>query len=153
MFKNFIEKNQKTCFLEYFSTGLLKTKVHYPFLALNDCNKNLCNGGFLCKRYKYCIPIEKVCDGVNHCWNSEDELNCGRYLEYGLQLSIVNISIKIPGRIQISGFFKCKSENKYINISKICDGIIHCNKKMMNYSVKNTKLFVLNFVNAFQNIH
>lgn len=26
----------------------------------------------------------------------------------------------------MEGFFKCKNEEKYINVSKICDGIIHC---------------------------
>ncbi|CAD5126912.1 DgyrCDS14928 [Dimorphilus gyrociliatus] len=71
---------KKKCHLIYNSFGYLETKIHdprYPFGIFN-CNKKFCPGGFLCTEHKFCISIENVCDGINHCWSNEDEFNCSR---------------------------------------------------------------------------
>ena len=63
-------------------------------------------GEFYCKSTGYCISIEQVCDGINHCWYGDDETFCQSF--------------------KPKGFFKCKHQQKYINISRVCDGIVNC---------------------------
>lgn len=72
---------QTKCRIVYSSKGELLTKVPAPSIpfGIHNCHMQNCSGDFLCTRHKFCIPIENVCDGINHCWNNEDELNCGQF--------------------------------------------------------------------------
>lgn len=45
------------------------------------CNVQSCAFGFYkCHRENYCIALENVCDGINQCWQGDDERNCGNLL-------------------------------------------------------------------------
>lgn len=63
--------------------GFLKTNVHKPVDKLLNCNNTECKPGeFLCRTYKFCISITEVCDGINHGFNNDDELYCGKNFFY-----------------------------------------------------------------------
>lgn len=71
------EINETKCVLNYDSFDRLKTIVNYPFMQLYDCEKTSCEAGeYLCPGKKFCISIELICDGINHCFYNEDEMNC-----------------------------------------------------------------------------
>lgn len=58
--------------------GKILSKIHYPYNHLKDCTHMKCEPGeYKCKIFSYCIPIDKVCDGLNHCWYGDDEISCG----------------------------------------------------------------------------
>jgi hypothetical protein len=59
--------------------------------------------------HAFCIHHQNVCDGINHCPNSEDEHNC----DY------------TPHR-QCPGLFKCKISNICVHPSQLCDNQIDC---------------------------
>lgn len=66
------------CQLEYSSMEIMKTKAHSPFYHLSDCPDIPCAIGYYrCFEYNYCVPIRYVCDGVFHCLNGDDEVDCG----------------------------------------------------------------------------
>lgn len=66
------------CTLEYSTNGEMLSNVHYPYLSIFNCSLEKCkNGYFLCSYYKFCISLELVCDGINHCLRNEDEFLCG----------------------------------------------------------------------------
>lgn len=76
--KNFSIWNNisKQCFFNTTSTG-------YPFTNLFNrvdfsCYNNNCSQGqYLCRSSEYCIDIEHICDGVKHCFQGDDEIDCG----------------------------------------------------------------------------
>lgn len=35
-------------------------------------------GEYLCHYNKYCIQIQMVCDGISHCYQGDDEYDCGK---------------------------------------------------------------------------
>lgn len=68
----------KNCFLEYNTKGELLTRINYPFMQIFQCSMKICPSGyFLCPFYKFCLPIEYVCNGINDCLRNEDETDCG----------------------------------------------------------------------------
>lgn len=67
-------KKKRKCVLEYNSAGHLLN-----FNNLVNCKNAKC----ACDEYKcetdgYCIPLNKVCDGLSHCPQSDDEQGCGK---------------------------------------------------------------------------
>lgn len=70
------------CVLEYNTKGEILSRTNYPFMSIFKCSFNKCpNGYFLCSFYKFCLSIDLVCDGINHCLRNEDETNCGRIIQ------------------------------------------------------------------------
>ena len=68
---------KKTCSLYYNSFQSSYIKVSYPFNDLQSCHKKSCSAGeFLCNRLQFCISLELLCDGINHCLYNEDEQFC-----------------------------------------------------------------------------
>lgn len=65
------------CEFGYDSLDERQTIINYPYLSLMNCSKNCRQGYFLCSKFKFCIDIKLVCDGLNHCFHNEDEMNCG----------------------------------------------------------------------------
>lgn len=69
-------KSQK-CLLDVFSTNFIKSSI----FLLKQCNTISCPPSFfLCRNEGYCISIELVCDGINHCFLEDDEKGCGEKL-------------------------------------------------------------------------
>lgn len=65
----------RICLVEFTSLGYLKTQIKETMIE--DCQDNTCKiGEFLCKSTKLCILVDQVCDGINHCWYNDDEINC-----------------------------------------------------------------------------
>lgn len=49
--------------------------------GFDKCSLKQCDPGyFLCSKLRFCIKIENICDGINHCIYNEDELNCSNLL-------------------------------------------------------------------------
>lgn len=70
--------NNTRCKIKYDSQGNLLTKPHYPFHDLENCQNFNCPPHYYkCRSFGYCIPIENYCDGLNHCYLGDDEINCG----------------------------------------------------------------------------
>lgn len=86
MKSEFLEKfrQRKKCIVKYNSMNTLITKARYPFHHLINCTNIKCNKNeYKCKLDGYCIPIDRVCDGVNQCLHGDDELFCSKkYLLY-----------------------------------------------------------------------
>lgn len=60
--------------------GDLITKIRYPYTTLNKCSDYKClKFEYKCHYSEYCIPVDKVCDGINHCLNNDDEMFCGQF--------------------------------------------------------------------------
>ncbi|CAD5114080.1 DgyrCDS3226 [Dimorphilus gyrociliatus] len=70
-------RNFTKCRIVYNSMGELLTKIHYPYFDLEDCKDFKCNmGEYQCDKSNYCVPIQYVCDGINHCTYGDDESGC-----------------------------------------------------------------------------
>lgn len=68
-------RNKYLCSVKKTSLYIYET---YKFENHLTCKKTKCgNGEFLCSQRRFCISIELVCDGVNHCLNNDDEIDCG----------------------------------------------------------------------------
>ncbi|CAD5114595.1 DgyrCDS3682 [Dimorphilus gyrociliatus] len=66
------------CRVKYDSMGELITKPHYPFEELRECLHIKCKQHeYQCRDKNYCISLENVCDGISHCYFSDDEIACG----------------------------------------------------------------------------
>ncbi len=76
---------------------------------LLNCQKFHCPLHFKCPM-SYCIELYSVCDGVFHCPNGEDEVNC---------------KVKT-----CKGLLKCASQNTCVHPKNIVDGVIQCHKEM-----------------------
>lgn len=71
---------EEKCFLAYNTEAELLARINYPFLSIFNCSFKKCPSGyFLCSYFKFCLAIELVCDGINHCLRNEDEAFCGRF--------------------------------------------------------------------------
>lgn len=69
------------CNLTYNSMLSTDIRTYSPFRDLQNCKKKNCdNGEFLCNHLKFCISIDLVCDGINHCFYNEDESFCSLFL-------------------------------------------------------------------------
>lgn len=83
------------CEFGYNSLGELATIVNYPYLSLLDCSKTKSQKGFfLCPKFQFCIDVKLVCDGINHCFHHEDELNCGLFFPFHKIVFFFNIPKK-----------------------------------------------------------
>lgn len=66
------------CKLKYDSMYNIITKSRYPYTTLENCENFKCSSSeYKCAYSNYCISIDKVCDGINHCMNNDDEMICG----------------------------------------------------------------------------
>lgn len=73
------KKSHTNCRLVYDSRQQLLTKTVFPFAELSKCQDQVClKAEYQCREYKYCVPLEKICDGDYHCFLGDDEENCGR---------------------------------------------------------------------------
>lgn len=74
------EAETKKCHVKYSSLGTLISKIHLPLKTLENCKKNeLCDiGYFKCRKVFFCMSIEQVCDGIEHCPFGDDEIDCGK---------------------------------------------------------------------------
>lgn len=107
---------ENSCNIEYTSSGFLK---YFPKLNFN-CFKKKCEiGQFQCSFYHFCIPIDLVCDGINHCPEGDDEND-------------KECKIFLP-----SGYFKCKKIGKFIKMDKVCDGKYDCENGYDEFFCKN----------------
>lgn len=95
------------CILDYDSLGIIKNPINFPYLTLYNCKNEKCEKGeFLCNNLKFCISVELICDGINHCYTNEDEMNCEFY--------------------KYQNLYKCRNYNRGILIEKYCNEIIDC---------------------------
>lgn len=71
-------------------------KPYFPYFHLDKCYKTSCEPGeFLCPFYEFCLSVELVCDGINHCFLNEDESFCGnKKLKFDFQISKFNKNLK-----------------------------------------------------------
>lgn len=87
--------NHNRCTLKYDSFDRLETLINIPFIDLQDCNddkkKSCRKGEFLCPQENFCIPIELVCDGLNHCAYNEDENFCCKFWKICLYFFNINL--------------------------------------------------------------
>lgn len=61
----------------YFKTDLFR--ISHP------CPQKHCPyGQYLCYRDNFCILIENICDGINHCPLGDDESGCGWIINFFL---------------------------------------------------------------------
>lgn len=68
-------KKKNVCTLKRTTLGERNLK---PYFHLKVCSKTHCrNGEFLYSHFKFCLSIDLVCDGINHCFMNEDEYFCG----------------------------------------------------------------------------
>lgn len=67
------------CTLKYTSLNKLLTKTKFPFFELENCQNVSCKiGEYRCREKHYCIPINKICDGIFHCYFGDDENLCSK---------------------------------------------------------------------------
>lgn len=98
---------KRECYVAYNSMGSLNKSIVFPFQTIYGCNKNKCGKGhFLCSQLKFCIEMEMVCDGLNHCYNNEDETGCQDFTYQNL--------------------YKCRNQSRGIMMRKVCDSKVDC---------------------------
>lgn len=100
------DNRDKHCRIKYSSLNELLTFVHFPYLQLKNCRLNCSKSEYKCLFDNYCIPIDRVCDGLVHCYHGDDELSCGNYIS--------------------KGFFKCRNESIYLADEQLCNHRIDC---------------------------
>ncbi|CAD5122339.1 DgyrCDS10780 [Dimorphilus gyrociliatus] len=69
--------SKKKDLMMYDTIENLKTPIPYIKRKVGDKKINCGIGKYLCQSEEYCISIQFVCDGVNHCLHQDDEQNCG----------------------------------------------------------------------------
>ena len=72
---------------------------------LKYCKHHQCPDSYKCQE-SYCIALHMVCDGVNDCPNSEDELFCDK--------------------LNTAGLLHCRGDDIYVHPRHVCDGVLHC---------------------------
>ena len=72
---------------------------------LFSCEDIECTNTFKCPD-SYCIPLRKVCDGVDDCLKGEDESHCGNYT--------------------CPGYLKCNGVPYCVHLWEVCDGVPNC---------------------------
>ncbi|CAD5126793.1 DgyrCDS14836 [Dimorphilus gyrociliatus] len=73
------KENPHYCNIQYSSTGFLSNGTGFPILLKKLCLDRSCQKEqYKCFYEGYCIGIELVCDGINHCLYGDDELDCGK---------------------------------------------------------------------------
>lgn len=81
------------------------TRINFPLPESEywERTKHEIRGLFYCYKDNFFINIHYVCDGINDCYNGEDELNCS-----------------------ITFYFTCNKHNIKLNVFQICDFINDC---------------------------
>ena len=72
---------------------------------LKYCKHHECPDSYKCQE-SYCIALHMVCDGVNDCPDSEDELICDN--------------------LSTAGLLHCRKDDIYVHPRHVCDGVLHC---------------------------
>ena len=72
---------------------------------LKYCKHHECPDTYKCQE-SYCIALHMVCDGVNDCPDSEDELFCDN--------------------LSTAGLLHCRGDDIYVHPRHVCDGVLHC---------------------------
>ena len=72
---------------------------------LKYCKHHECPDSYKCQD-SYCIALHMVCDGVNDCPDSEDELFCDN--------------------LNTAGLLHCRGDDIYVHPRHVCDGVLHC---------------------------
>lgn len=119
--------------------GRLLHKPEYPYHELDYCLSYNCSSEeYKCYNEGFCLSIDLVCDGINHCLLGDDEFNCKNFTP--------------------KGFFKCRDQNKYLSHDKICNGIVDCQhgsdeltcqKEKTNITFKNRNNYCKNHSKTF----
>lgn len=93
----------------------LKSKIHFPKNQLLDCYDYFpCKVGFFqCKYDAYCIQVDQVCDGINHCSEGEDEIDCGTFSYLSFLVLVVSF-FSFPLRYFQSSWFFQMHRNEYV---------------------------------------
>lgn len=81
---------------------------------LNEC----ATFEFACADPFECIPEFLRCDGINHCFDKTDEVNCTQLHETKFDLN-ETVICEHPDRL-------CGFSNKCITVSQLCDGVNDC---------------------------
>ncbi|KAK9511107.1 hypothetical protein O3M35_005737 [Rhynocoris fuscipes] len=94
------------------------TKVHQHNESINE--DPYCKFGYPCPDGS-CISYKLVCDGVNHCQNGFDELNCKEHCEkHG------NCSAEVLAKIVCETGHICDNNTKCLSIESVCNGVTEC---------------------------
>ena len=72
---------------------------------LKYCKHHECPDSYKCEE-SYCIALHMVCDGVNDCPDSEDELFCDK--------------------LNTRGLLHCRGDDIYVHPRHVCDDVLHC---------------------------
>ena len=72
---------------------------------LKYCKHHECSDSYKCQE-SYCIALHMVCDGVNDCPDSEDELFCDN--------------------LSTAGLLHCRGDDIYVHPRHVCDKVLHC---------------------------
>ena len=75
---------------------------------LFGCHGYSCSGMYLCPA-SYCLPVLRVCDGVDDCPDGADEQNC----------------LSIAQSLECQGFLRCKGGG-CVHQRQVCDGKMDC---------------------------
>ena len=82
-----------------------RTRYCRNLVHIQSCEFFECPQMFKCPK-AYCIPLHRVCNGVQDCPDGTDERHCTNYI--------------CPGHLQ------CRGNSKCIDRSSVCDGIVDC---------------------------
>lgn len=147
--------HHQSCNLSYDSMGYLKILVNEPFSEIKYCKKKSCEyGEFFCSINKYCISIEQVCDGINHCWNNEDELNCGAsFKKKKPEIKNNNFNIIFRKLLQIftnqEDILSAKIKINILRSIKFVMEMLTAVSEMMKFIAQNLHQIVQNYVTVF----
>ena len=99
--------NHQSCFYRHEVCHFMNNYGCTDGSHLRYCETFECPNMFKCLN-SYCIPYNKVCDGVRDCNQGTDEMNCNNY--------------------SCPGMFKCKKEGYCVDQSQVCDGVADCHE-------------------------
>ncbi|CAD5126350.1 DgyrCDS14495 [Dimorphilus gyrociliatus] len=78
------------CRVVYNSLGKIQTRPNFPKYDLRDCKNFTCMAGeYQCAEKNYCIPLNKLCDNIFHCFLGDDEADCSISFFPSFFLSII----------------------------------------------------------------
>lgn len=83
-----------------------------------DCSDYICKGLFHCRRQTFCIHQAEACDGVGHCPENEDKINC-QIPECVKECTCQGKAYRCTGAFikELLFYYKQEMEIKYLDIS------------------------------------